>query len=166
MNIKYLLTIIYLLTSSAIAGKTNFDDFAFDISQTVYKIQVDDGVSPSDVQISILSKASDLNLKFVSHQPLSRELQARDIDSRQVDIYQFCNPLDARKMIDFNIIFAAYMPCRIALVEDEDNILWLMMVDLDLLINNSTLSPEIKNMADRISNSLKTIIRFGKSGDF
>ena len=69
-------------------------------------------------------------------------------------------------MIDFNPIFVAYMPCRIAMVEDEDGQLWLMMVNLDMLINNTTLPNEIKIMADDISRKLKSIIGFAKEGEF
>ena len=104
-------------------------------------------------------------MKFVSHQPLSEELIARGVESGQVDIYQFCNPMDARKMIDFNPIFIAYMPCRIAMVEDGDGVLWLMMVNLDMLINNTDLTPEVREIADVINNKLKTIIDHAKDGD-
>ena len=144
----------------------DFSQHGFNIEQTVYKVPVDKGIDASDVHESIMSKGAELNMKFVGHQPLSKELTARGVGGGQIDIYQFCNPLDARKMIDFNPIFVAYMPCRIAMVEDKDGQLWLMMVNLDMLINNTQLPAEIKVMADQISAKLKSIISFAREGEF
>jgi len=162
-------SIIFLSLSLSIpVSASSFDEglVSFAIEQTVYKVRVEDGVSPSDVQLSILSKGSELNMKFVSHQPLSEELQARGVETGQIDIFQFCNPMDARQMIDANIIFVAYMPCRIALVEDKNNQLWLMMIDLDMIINNTKLSEDIKKLADLISSKLKIIIDAARLGEF
>ena len=69
-------------------------------------------------------------------------------------------------MVKFNPIFAAYMPCRIALVEDNDGKVWLMMINLDMLINNTDLPPELKTIAMRINKTLTQIMEAGASGDF
>ena len=156
---------IFAFTANA-EKPLDFAKHGFAIEQTVYKVPVDQGVSAEDVHLTILSRGNELNMKFVGHQPLSKELDARGVQGGQVDIYQFCNPMDARKMIDFNPVFVAYMPCRIALVGDDEGQLWLMMLDLDMLINNTPLTPEIKEMAITISNKLKSIIESAKEGDF
>lgn len=171
---KKLLLLVLSLTAFMTAnakstGQVTPLDFAqhgFNIEQTVYKIPVSEDVTAEDVHESIMSKGAEMNMKFVGHQPLSKELDARGIPGGQVDIYQFCNPMDARKMIDHNPIFIAYMPCRIAMVEDNKGQLWLMMVNLDMLINNTSLTPAIKDMADVISGKLKQIIDFAKDGEF
>lgn len=142
------------------------DAQAFDISQTVMKVPLAEGVTPEDAIDAIKSKAIELNMKFVAHQPLSKELEARGVDSGRLEIFQFCNPGDAHKMVTFNPIFAAYMPCRIALVEDNDGKMWLMMMDLDMLINNTPLPPDLKKVADDVNNTLKAIIRAGAEGAF
>lgn len=169
MKVKKLFAILLMATSTVALSKSpplNFEAHGFAIEQTVYKVPVDEGVTAEEVHDSIMNKGAELNMKFVGHQPLSKELKARGVAGGQVDIYQFCNPMDARKMIDFNPIFVAYMPCRIALVEDKDNRLWLMMVNLDMLINNTSLTPDIKEMANGISNKLKTLIDFAREGEF
>lgn len=163
---KYFTTLMLLAVSFMAVAEEEGKAMKFDIVQTIYKVPVNKGVTPSDVQISILSKGSELNMKFVSHQPLSEEIKARGGSSRQVDIYQFCNPLDARAMLNHNIIFAAYMPCRIALVEDKNNQLWLMMIDLDMLIDNTQLPLELKKLALAISDKLKEIIETAVKGEF
>ncbi len=151
---------------SAYAGKSVPPVIQFDISQTVSKLPLADDVSADDAIIALKSKAIELNMKFVAHQPLSKELKARGIKSGRLEIFQFCNPADAHKMVKFNPIFAAYMPCRIALVEDGNGKVWLMMINLDMLINNTDLPPKLKTIAMRINKTLARIMQAGASGDF
>ncbi|MGV6851391.1 MAG: DUF302 domain-containing protein [bacterium] len=150
--------------SVAFAGDHNEQQFS--IEQTVYRIAVEDDVSADDVRDALQSKAAELNMKLVAHQPVSKELQARGVESGVLEIFQFCNPGDARKMVDFSMIFAAYMPCRIAMVEDKQHKLWLMMINLDMLINSTPLPADVKEIADKVNNTLKIIIHAGAEGDF
>jgi len=136
------------------------------IEQQLYKLPLAKGVKPKDAIDAIRSKAIDLNMKLVSHQPLSAELKARGVDSRRIEIFQFCNPYDARVMVNHNPIYAAYMPCKIALVEDARGQHWLMMISLDMVINKNPLPLVVKKTAERVNNTLKKILRAGASGQF
>jgi uncharacterized protein (DUF302 family) len=69
-------------------------------------------------------------------------------------------------MLDHNLIFVAYMPCRIAVVEDESGDFWIMMLDFDMLIDNAALDKKTKILADEISLKLKKIVEAGKYGSF
>jgi len=171
MNINMNRFFILLLMLSGInysiyAAKPVSRTMQFDVAQTVSRLALATGVSADDAIVAIKSKAIELNMKFVAHQPLSKELKARGIKSGRLEIFQFCNPADAHKMVKFNPIFAAYMPCRIALVEDNDGKVWLMMINLDMLINNTDLPPELKTIAMRINKTLTQIMEAGASGDF
>ncbi|MDH5517452.1 MAG: DUF302 domain-containing protein [Gammaproteobacteria bacterium] len=161
-----LICFISLFSVSVFAAKETPPLVMFDVSQTVTKIQLAEDVSADDAIVAIKSKAIELNMKFVAHQPLSKELKARGIDSGRLEIFQFCNPSDAFEMVRFNPIFAAYMPCRIALVEDAEGKNWLMMINLNMLINNSVLPPDLKKIASRINTTLIQIMQAGASGDF
>jgi uncharacterized protein (DUF302 family) len=68
-------------------------------------------------------------------------------------------------MVDFNIDFAAYLPCRISLIEDEKGQAWLIMLDLNLLINGTPLNPKLKSLAIGVRDSLEAIIKAGANGD-
>jgi uncharacterized protein (DUF302 family) len=138
----------------------------FDINQSVIKQPLADGVSADDAIEAMKSKAVALNMKFVAHQPLSQELQARGIKSGRLEIFQFCNPMDAYEMVKHNPVFAAYMPCRIALVEDQDGKMWVMMLNLDMLINNTPLPPDVKAVAERVNSTLKSILDSAAAGEF
>jgi len=139
---------------------------SFDINQSVIKQELAEDVSADDAIDSLQSKAVELNMKLVAHQPLSKELKARGVDAKRLEIFQFCNPADAYEMVKFNPIFAAYMPCRIALVEDEEGKTWLMMLNLDMLINSTELPANVKKIAVRVNDTLMQIMEAGATGDF
>jgi uncharacterized protein (DUF302 family) len=139
---------------------------SFDIDQTVIKMALAEDVSAEDAIDALRSKSVELNMKFVAHQPLSKELEARGVETGRLEIFQFCNPMDAHEMVKFNPIFAAYMPCRIALVEDQEGKHWLMMLNLDMLINNTPLPPELRKIAERVNATLTQIMEAGANGEF
>jgi len=166
IKIFFLSVSLFLMSHTAVAEKKVPPATKFDVSQTVTRQLLADGVTADDAIEAIKSKAIELNMKFVAHQPLSKELNARGVKSGRLEIFQFCNPLDAHKMVKFNPIFAAYMPCRIALVEEDDGKIWLMMINLNMLINNTALPAELKKIAMRINNTLVQIMEAGATGEF
>ena len=164
-------SIILVLAASAFGvstadQKTMQNAQSFDINQTVVKMALADDVSADDAIEALQSKSVELNMKFVAHQPLSKELESRGVETGRLEIFQFCNPMDAHEMVKFNPIFAAYMPCRIALVEDQEGKTWLMMLNLDMLINNSPLPPELRTIAERVNDTLTQIMEAGATGEF
>ena len=138
----------------------------FDINQTVIKMALGEGISGDDAVDAMLSTAAELNMKMVGHQNVSKELQARGIDTPRLEIFQFCNPEDAVKMVKFNTIYAAYMPCRISLVEDSDGKIWLEMLNLDMIINAYPLPPELQAIAITINGTMLSILTAGATGSF
>ncbi|MBL7005269.1 MAG: c-type cytochrome [Gammaproteobacteria bacterium] len=137
-----------------------------DIKQTVARMPLEDGVTIEDAVQSMMSKAAELNLKLVGSQQVSKELESRGVDSPFLAIYQFCNPMDAKTMVVSNPIFASYMPCRISVVEDQNNKIWLMMLNLDMLIDSELLDPKIVDVAVRVNQSMLEIMVSGATGDF
>jgi len=136
------------------------------VQQTVLKMALKKGMSAEDSVAAMLSKATEKNMKNVGRQQVSKELISRGIKSPYLDIFQFCNPEDAIKMVRFNTIFAAYMPCRIALVEDANGKLWLEMLNLDMLINSISLPPELESIAIETNGVMLDILTAGATGDF
>ena len=86
--------------------------------------------------------------------------------SRRMDIYQFCDPLTAKKMVEYDINFSAYLPCRIALVEDAKGQGWLLMMNLDMFIQGAKLSPTLKADAVKVRDTLTEIMQAGAAGEF
>jgi uncharacterized protein (DUF302 family) len=137
-----------------------------DIKNAVLKMPLDKGVSVRDAHISINLKAEELNMKKVGYLPVSREIKARGKKTRHLEIFQFCNPEDAVKMVQFNTIYAAFMPCSIALVEDTNGDLWLEMLNLDMIIESYPLPEDLRRIAVKINSQMLAIITAGVKGSF
>ncbi len=136
-----------------------------EIGQTVLKMPLKEGVTADNAVSAMISKASEIKMMKVGHQQVSRFLQRKGIDAPRLEILQFCRPEDAIKMVEFNVIYAAYMPCRIALVEDRDGVVWLEMLNLDMLINSFPLPEELRRMAITINGQMLEIITAGATGN-
>ena len=135
-----------------------------EIGQTVLKMPLEAGVTADDAISAMLHKAADIDMKKVGHQRVSRYLKRKGVDAPRLEILQFCRPEDAIKMVQFNVIYAAYMPCRIALVEDQDGVVWLEMLNLDMLINNFPLPEELRRIAITINGQMLEILTAGATG--
>ena len=136
------------------------------LGDTVVKMALAPGVSLDDAAESMKLRANLLNMQLVAELPLSKQVAAiTGRNERRATIYQFCDALTARKMLDYSLDFAAYLPCRIALVEDEKGQGFLVMMDLNLLINASKLDPNLKAKAIEVRDSLLNIMRAGANGE-
>ncbi len=138
---------------------------AIDIAQTVVRLPLADDVTPEDAIDSMKLRANVLNFKLVAHQPLSKELESMGDETTRMEIFQFCDPRIARRMVSHDINFAAYLPCRIAMVEDETGKVWLVMMNLDMFIGSAKLPPELEKDALRVRDSLGEIMQAGANGD-
>lgn len=136
-----------------------------EVSQTVLQVPLKKGTSPQEAAEAMINKALEMNVKLVSHLKISEELKARGVASRHLEILQLCTPEDAGKAIDLNIVYAAYIPCRIALVEDSNGDFWAMMQNLDFQIDNKLMPPASIELAIRINQQMLMILTAGVSGD-
>lgn len=161
--LSLLAAVILSFGLQAQAGKPQMS--TFNIEQTVVKMKLEEGITAEDAIDSMKLRANNLNVMFVAHQPLSKQVAAMGVESRRLEIFQFCEPLIARQMVSYNPIFAAYMPCRIALVEEEDGTISLMMLNLDMLIQGTDLDPEMKEIAIGVNQKLMEIMTAGAEGD-
>ena len=140
--------------------------FISDIRQTVVRMAMAEGVTVEDSVAAMITKATELNLKIIGQQNISRDLNAEGFKTPLLRIFQFCNRMDARAMIMQDPIFASYMPCRISMVEDMDGRIWLMMKNLDILMDEELISPEALDVATRVNMQMLSIMVAGISGEF
>jgi len=163
-RISLLLYIVLFAVYSipSIAGEKNF---YVDIEQTVVKLPLEDGVSLESAIESMKLRANFLNIKLVAELPLSKQIQAMGEKSGFIGIYQFCEPLTAKKMVEYDMNFAAYLPCRISAVEDKQGKAWLIMMNMEILLNNPKLNKELRQEAERVWKNLLDIMKAGASGD-
>ena len=135
------------------------------IEDTVVKMPLAEGLGFEDAVESMKLRANIHNMKLVAELPLSKQVEAMGQKARHMAIYQFCDPLTAQRMVEANINFAAYLPCRIALVEDEKGRGWLVMMNLDMMLQGATLTKELKVRAIKVRDVLMDIMKAGANGD-
>ena len=144
------------------------------ISIMADKMPVAEDVSFDDAIDSMKLRANEINFKFVGHSPLWKDIVAitGDENTPRVEIFNFCDALVARKVLDHAPEFIVFIPCRIALIEDADRKLWVMTLDwdvnwLNLAQNpNSVLDKELREEAIRIREGIRYIMEGAASGDF
>ena len=135
---------------------------------TVWKRPVAEGLSAEDVEETMRFVANEHNFKNVGELPLSDQVAAMTgKDQRFWKIYMFCNPLTAAKMIDYSDAFSAYLPCRVALVEDKEGQLWLYTLNMDMMIHGGAeLPPELFEEANQVKDIILDIMNRGAEGEF
>ncbi|MBP8285114.1 MAG: DUF302 domain-containing protein [Chromatiaceae bacterium] len=135
------------------------------IADTVLKMPLAEGVTADSAIESMKLRANALNFKLVAHLPLSQQLRSMGIESRRVEIFQFCDAIIAHDMLAHDIDFSPYLPCRITLIEDRDGHTWLVTLDLDLVIRTAELPPDLLEKAIKVRDTLREIMEAGASGD-
>lgn len=135
------------------------------IEDTVVKMPLAEGIGFEDAVSSMKLRANIHNMKLVAELPLSKQIETMGKKARHMSIYQFCDPLAAQRMVEANIHFAAYLPCRIALVEDTKGKAWLVMMNLDMMLQGATLTKKLKARATKVRDVLMDIMQAGANGD-
>lgn len=134
----------------------------------VYKVAIDRSVSLADAADSMRLRANALNLKLVAELPLSKQVEVMtDTAQRTITIFQFCDAVTAKDLIDLNLDFSVYMPCRIALIEDEKGQGWLVMMDVnvDAVAREKRLPEALKARIQEVRKALVSIMQAGANGE-
>ena len=126
---------------------------------------IDDAVSMDEAVASMKLRANGLNFKLVAHMPLSEQVKAMGESSKRMEIFQFCDALIAKRMVEYNVIFAGFLPCRIAMVETEDGKGSLVTLNMDAMLKGTDLPDDLKPLGLRVRNTIYSIIQAGVEGD-
>lgn len=134
---------------------------------TVVVYPVAAGVTWEAVEAAMKFKANELNIKSVGELPLSEQVALETGEKQRfLKIYQFCNPQTAMRMVAYNDAFSAYLPCRIALIEDKQGQLQLYSLDMDMMIyGGETLPPELLEEAKGVQRIITAIMQQGATGE-
>jgi len=135
---------------------------------TVWKSLVSEELTTEEVDETIKFVANEHNIKNVGELPLYKQVEAMSGKPyRFVKIYMFCNAQTAAQMLDYSDAFAAYLPCRLSLVEDKQGRLWIYTLNMDPMIyGGKPLPPELKAEAIKVKEIMLDVLARGASGDF
>jgi len=133
--------------------------------QAIQRFRLADGVSVEDAVDSMKLRANQRNFKLVAELPLSEQVQAMGQTSRYMHILAFCDALTASRMVQHNLLFAAFLPCRIAVVQDAQGQGWLVTMNIDQVLGNIRLPTELQPLAQQVRDTMYSIIDAGVNGD-
>jgi len=131
----------------------------------IARIQVQDSVSFDDAVESLKLRANQHNLKFVGVNAIYKEIESlTGQPSRRMEIFNFCDGLTANKMLQADPTMIAFMPCRIAILEDAQGKRWVisMMMDLKLV---KKLPADARSSAERVMAAMKDMMVAASRGD-
>jgi uncharacterized protein (DUF302 family) len=131
----------------------------------IARIQIQDSVSFDDAVESLKLRANQHNLKFVGANQLYKEIEAlTGKPAKRMEIYNFCDGLTANKMLAADPMMIAFMPCRIALIEDAKGKRWVisMMMDLKLI---KAMPADTRQSAERVMAAMKDMMVAASKGD-
>ncbi|WP_294001462.1 DUF302 domain-containing protein [Sphaerotilus sp.] len=134
---------------------------------TTWERRAAPGVTVEQIEQAFASVAAEYNLRAVGELPLSKELEARTGQPQKfLKVYGYCNPSTARRMLDFSPAMAAYLPCRITVMERNDG-LWLYTLNMDMMTRMGRRMPaELRAETGRVRDAIRAMLDRGAAGEF
>ncbi|SMN10848.1 hypothetical protein SPBRAN_1023 [uncultured Candidatus Thioglobus sp.] len=135
---------------------------------SIVRIKVAADVSNTDVEEAMASIATAEGIRDVGKLPLSEMVKLQTgKDQRFLKIFQYCSPRTAMIMVDHSDAFSAYLPCRIALIEDKSGQRWLYTLDMNAMIYGGAPLPDnLLKKALEVKRIITAIQKGGAEGDF
>lgn len=136
-----------------------------------YKVKAKKGISFDDVVESMKLRANFHNYKYVGHSPLSKDVEAvTGKPSPRVEVFSFCDSVVARRLLDYAPELIAFLPCRIAVLEDANKDIWLITIDWDISWvdysqNPNKMDADLYKESRRIRDIMEDMMNAGANGD-
>jgi len=157
--------LLALIMQTAVAAEPAKGISYTNVKLQIARIQVQDGISFDDAVESLKLRANQHNLKFVGGNPIYKEIEAlTGKPTKRMEIFNFCDGLTANKMLTADPMMIAFMPCRIAILEDKEGKRWVisMMMDLKLI---KMLPADTRQSAERVMAAMKDMMVAASKGD-
>lgn len=143
---------------------------AMSFMSTKYKAK--DGLTFDDVKGSMELRANSLNFKKVGESPMWKDIQAvlGDNEAPRMEVYHYCDIAAGRAVLKAAPEAIAYLPCRIAIMEDANKQIWVITLDwdmawLDTVNGKMGIDPELSKFAKDIRDKMDNIMQAAANGD-
>ena len=170
--IAFVALTIALSGVSQAGSKTELETPPFDkaiaqqmIDNSIQRFELAEGIGVEDAIASMELRANMLNFKLVADLPLSEQVKAMGQDANYMRILAFCDALIAKKMVEYNIIFAGFLPCRIAVLEDNEGKGWIVTMNMDMMLHAVDLPEDLQPLAQKVRDTIYSIVDAGVNGD-
>ena len=143
---------------------------AMSFMTTKYKAK--DGLTFEEVKTSMELSANKLNFKKVGESPMWKDFQAvlGDMNAPRMEVFHYCDIAAGRAVLMASPESIAYLPCRIAIMEDANKQIWVITLDwdlawLDTVQSKMGIDPELSRYAKDIQTKMDSIMRAAANGD-
>ena len=135
-------------------------------SAMLIKTKLEPNVTIEQAIKAMKEYARRINFKLITSYPLHKEIRTATGKSYpHVEIFEFCDVALVVSLLKHNPDFAAYLPCRIALYQDNHGQAWFATLDIALLLyGTQTIEPKVKVQALKIQDKLLKIMGAGAHG--
>ncbi|MFN3593208.1 MAG: DUF302 domain-containing protein [Thiobacillaceae bacterium] len=109
-------------------------DMADAMNYFARKYKAKPGLKFDEVKESLFLKANQLNFKFVGENLMWKDFRAvlGDEEAPRIEVYSFCDIAVGRDLLKIAPEFIVFLPCRIAIMEDGDKNIWVLMLDWNM----------------------------------
>lgn len=136
------------------------------------KLKAKPGLKFDEVVESMMLRANQVNLKFVGSNLMWKDFQAvlGDTGAPRVEVFSFCDIAIGRELLKIIPEMVVFLPCRIAVMEDADRNIWVLMLDwdvtwLDMAGKQMGITPELRKGALEIRDKMEAVMRAGANGE-
>jgi uncharacterized protein (DUF302 family) len=136
-----------------------------------YKIPAKPGLSVDQVVEALISRAEKHGFLLVNRYQMWKELQARtgEANPYKVEVVSICDPSVSRDWMDYAPEMALFVPPRIAVVEDRNRQIWVIMLDWDMhwldTARNAAFDPKLRAQGIERREMLEDIMQAAAKGE-
>jgi uncharacterized protein (DUF302 family) len=136
-----------------------------------HKVPARPGLSVDEVVGALIARAEKHGFLLVNRYQMWRELQAMTgvADPYKVEVVSICDPQVSRDWMDYAPEMALFVPPRIAVVEDRNRQIWLLMLDWDMhwldTARNAAFDPKLRAQGLERRERLEDIMRAAANGE-
>jgi uncharacterized protein (DUF302 family) len=136
-----------------------------------HKMPARPGLSADQVAAALIARAEKHGFLLVNRYQMWKELEARTgwTGTPRMEVISICDPLISRAWLDYAPEMALFVPPRIALVEDREGRIWLIMLDWDMhwldTAGHTAFDPGLRAQGIERREMLEDIMRAAANGE-
>ncbi|MBT9590221.1 MAG: DUF302 domain-containing protein [Thiobacillus sp.] len=138
----------------------------------VVKYRAKPDLTFDEVVESMKLRANQVNLKLVGSNLMWKDFKAalNDDSGPRIEIFSFCDIAVGRDLLRIIPEMAAFLPCRITVMEDADKNIWVMTQDwdvtwLDMAGPHKNIPPELRNGVIAVREKMENVMRAAVNGE-
>lgn len=147
-------------------------DMAEAMNYFARKYKAKPGLTFDEVRDSLFLRANQLNFKKVGENLMWKDFHVvlEDKEAPRIEVYSFCDIAVGRDLLKIAPEFIVFLPCRIAIMEDADKNIWVLMLDWNMdwvagFERQLGITDELWKGALEINRKMDEIMRAAAEGD-